>query len=464
MIYASGYYYICYSVISNPYSEKDYYSNFLFTILASATICAVDTFFLISGFLAAYNFIKHNSKIRNSTEESVSIAIPTIFMTYTHRLFRVLFAVAFLLFFSIYIAPYLGEGPIWNYWEVFTADCSTNWWAHLLFINNLYPTVFSQNGCMPWTWFIACDVQLFVVLIPLLVLTLRWRKLGVNIMIIAIITCLVCTGAQIFVGNYGGITPTLDYDYYSHVAVTPWARAPAYLLGAIFGVYYWEFIAHSKAKISSKYATIGARLFFFLKENNNFRYIFGYGLGFVLTSLCCFIPYFYNKALVNSTSDVGPSAVWSPLARALYGSLVHLLWPAGVLLAVIIPCLIGRAQLFSYLLGGEFWSFLSRLSYTTYLFYPYILTYIFLTTQIQYYILHYQIFVDACAFIVLSYAVAFVLSVTVELPPIIFERILNDQREVQKKVAYLKNPAFKPISAGKMMYEGKIEKAIMEDN
>ena len=53
--------------------------------------------------------------------------------------------------------PYIGNGPIWNYYGLLVAPCNSNWWTNILWINNLYPAEFDDK-CLPWTWFVPCYV------------------------------------------------------------------------------------------------------------------------------------------------------------------------------------------------------------------------------------------------------------------------------------------------------------------
>lgn len=76
---------------------------------------------------------------------------------------RLLPAYAFtLLFFWKVMVLFGGEGPrFFMYLE--STQCSKYWIPHLTFLNNLIPWS-SNDTCLPWTWYIANDMQFFLLL------------------------------------------------------------------------------------------------------------------------------------------------------------------------------------------------------------------------------------------------------------------------------------------------------------
>ena len=59
-----------------------------------------------------------------------------------------------------------GEGPMFFMYEQ-TTNCSKLWFWHLTFLNNIVPWG-EKDTCMPWTWYIANEMQ-FYLTIPLFV-------------------------------------------------------------------------------------------------------------------------------------------------------------------------------------------------------------------------------------------------------------------------------------------------------
>lgn len=66
----------------------------------------------------------------------------------------------FLILFASNIFPYLFTGPDKTVdWSLNTA-CQQEWWQHLLFITTLYQD--SKLKCVGWDWYLANDMQFFV--------------------------------------------------------------------------------------------------------------------------------------------------------------------------------------------------------------------------------------------------------------------------------------------------------------
>jgi peptidoglycan/LPS O-acetylase OafA/YrhL len=59
-----------------------------------------------------------------------------------------------------------GEGPLFFEFNNMN-NCEDNWLWHLLFVNNLIPWR-QRDTCMSWTWYLACEMQFFLIL-PVLV-------------------------------------------------------------------------------------------------------------------------------------------------------------------------------------------------------------------------------------------------------------------------------------------------------
>lgn len=43
-----------------------------------------------------------------------------------------------------------------------TSICEETWWSNLLYINNFYPADYKKQ-CVPWAWYLADDMQFFIV-------------------------------------------------------------------------------------------------------------------------------------------------------------------------------------------------------------------------------------------------------------------------------------------------------------
>lgn len=100
--------------------------------------------------------------------------------------------------------PYLGSGPIWNFYDTLVQPCQTNWWTNVLWVNNLYPAEFDDK-CLPWTWFVPCYVQLSLIVPPTLFLYKKVESKmmsGIILTSIAVLS-IILTFAFAFSTDYG---------------------------------------------------------------------------------------------------------------------------------------------------------------------------------------------------------------------------------------------------------------------
>lgn len=88
----------------------------------------VDTFFLMSGLLVAYNIMKVLDKSKGK------LNLP---MFYLHRYLRLTPTYAVLVAMGATMLSLLGNGPYWGVMETQEKYCRDNWWTNLLYINNV---------------------------------------------------------------------------------------------------------------------------------------------------------------------------------------------------------------------------------------------------------------------------------------------------------------------------------------
>lgn len=139
---------------------------------------AVDTFFVLSGFLGAHVLLRRPRLIG--------------WRAFVFRYLRLTPTLAFVLATYSTISPHLGSGPFWYKMGRAAEGCDAWWWTTLLYVNNVVPAHFPQQ-CMPWTWYLACDTQMFALMLPLLWLRTRQHRLARRAS--AVLCCLAILGA-----------------------------------------------------------------------------------------------------------------------------------------------------------------------------------------------------------------------------------------------------------------------------
>ena len=163
--------------------------RFSFSIITSA-FYAVDVFFFISGFMLNYSL--HRSLSSLSHKSNILLCkMKIIIICVIKRYIRLLPFYLFILFPITYVMPFITNGP--NYYNVnmFNKGCLKNFWKNLLYVNNVcndnqnnvYDKKILDSMCAMHCWYLACDMQFFIVCLIVLVLfnnmkNVKWIILG----------------------------------------------------------------------------------------------------------------------------------------------------------------------------------------------------------------------------------------------------------------------------------------------
>ncbi|XP_045537634.1 nose resistant to fluoxetine protein 6-like, partial [Papilio machaon] len=134
----------------NTKKVEDAYNSILYHILFDGTIL-VQTFFVISGCLLAYNLEMFTVK------EKLNWKI--IFKRTFARWQRFTPPYVIVLAFTMTLARFAGSGPLWHkivHSEV--QDCRRDGWLNMLYVNNYI----DRSQCMMHTWYLAADIHLSI--------------------------------------------------------------------------------------------------------------------------------------------------------------------------------------------------------------------------------------------------------------------------------------------------------------
>ena len=143
------------------------------------------------------------------------------------------------LFFWKFMPLFGGDGPAFFQYDSST-QCSQNWVWHFLFINNLIPWS-SPDNCMHWTWYVANDMQFFLLLPMLSTLYYSKRKVFYIAMGTIAILSLIFQMSVILAHKLSISYFTYRDEYWSIYYVKPYARICPYLLGVLSGCVYFTY-------------------------------------------------------------------------------------------------------------------------------------------------------------------------------------------------------------------------------
>jgi peptidoglycan/LPS O-acetylase OafA/YrhL len=347
---------------------------------------AVDTFFILSGFLTTAMLLP---TIRDaySGGQGYAGAARVGGVAVLHRAVRLLPVLIVMLLTYRYLLPALGSGPLWA-WTVrptqgypgqkdelaWGAVCDRWMWTNMLFINNLVPWEDNWNHmCAGWTWFLANDMQFFVLFVLLAVATAALPQVyffasWLALFVASCVAATVVSAQEHLIPFIDRVPPHNEPDtqrgsftdlYYSK----PWMRAPPFIVGIFLGM-AWIVYAGPKGAKSRPQVTIPQHV----------------GLAIIaaaaaVISFLMYIPATYYRwapppPLIHSSADYRPTSPWSVAAETVWTAWSRPLFSVAMA-AILGVCIFGGGGLVDAVLSWTLWQPLAKLTYAAYLFhYP----------------------------------------------------------------------------------------------
>uniref|UniRef100_A0A675B308 Acyltransferase 3 domain-containing protein n=1 Tax=Anopheles darlingi TaxID=43151 RepID=A0A675B308_ANODA len=154
-------------VPTQNYGELEGFLNH-YPLLAYITTNAilVQIFFTIGGYLLSVNFLRDT--------RTQSIDAQYVMKKVLNRLLRLLPVYWYFLLFSVSVNVRFDTNLSgFRLFTVENAFCRRNAWSNMLFINNL---AWPEEMCLIHTWYLAADLQLFLLALAVLVMVHRWPK------------------------------------------------------------------------------------------------------------------------------------------------------------------------------------------------------------------------------------------------------------------------------------------------
>ena len=192
---------------------------------------AVDAFFFLGGFFAAY--------VLYSKLKSMKFGVINYASIIFHRVLRILPLYIFIIMFYWKIAGYLGNGPLWGKFLEGAAGCDSGWWKNILFIESRYGNV---AVCVPWGWYLSNDFDMFLACPFIVWVYLKSPKLGTSL-VMALIAGSLALGLYYAIAYnvYAGLDISLNSAWTGHAYGNPLVRAPPYLVGVLLALLYRTF-------------------------------------------------------------------------------------------------------------------------------------------------------------------------------------------------------------------------------
>ena len=336
----------------NPVEAISWLKRFNF-MMVPAGFYAVDSFFLLSGFLAYWSLAKMLKP--ESIKSAKNFFVKILPMIYINRYIRLTAPYAPIILISLGLWPHLSNGPL--YQQTDDLNCQKNWWRNLLYINNFGH---ETEMCVGWSWYLAVDMQVFL-LMPFVVALFQidFKKIHwgwIASFTLIIIQC--CTAFGLTISDnlpsqplppYGSpeAIAAKDYnDYFRIVYVTPWCRLGPYVVGVMF------------AHLGKTQSTFIKRRILNNRILTTIIWILDLGVFFALI---------FGQQGFLAGNYVNPS--W---ADGIYNAIGRTGW--GIALGwILIACMFEKAGFIAHFLRWPVWGVFARLSYVAYLLHPFIL-------------------------------------------------------------------------------------------
>ncbi|BFF99902.1 nose resistant to fluoxetine protein 6 [Drosophila madeirensis] len=299
-----------------------------YSMLIQYGVYSVDTFFFLSGLLLVVIALRTMERTKGK------LNIP---MMYLHRYLRLTPVLALAILIYMKILPISGDGPLYGSvtFDNYTI-CEETWYWSLLYVQN-YAT---NTICLGHSWYLAVDMQLYIISPLLLIALYKWGKKGAA----AILVLMLLLAAGLFITMVIGKHSIFSHtsDAMPRIYFSTHTRASPYLVGILFGYFL--------------HANRGGAV----KLNRTVVFL-GWLISLALLFTCFFSLYGYhnnNKAL--------------PIVNEAFNlTLTRIAWPLG-LCWVVFACMHGYGGLANSFLASPLWQPLSKLSYSAYIFHMFI--------------------------------------------------------------------------------------------
>lgn len=382
--------------LDNAFYAETFIQRFTFQSIVNGTF-SVDSFFFLSGLLVAYlalNEIHEKGKLN------------WIYFV-LHRYWRLTPLYLFVILYFAFLTTFTVSGPLkffmrqGPYEESFDA-CKKYWWTNILYINNMYPNYGNLGTtCLGWGWYLANDMQFYLVFGPIfIILFSRFKRLSVVVAVFFILAGVVIRA--IFVWYYGlyGIngqpTKHVDDPWAKNGTLygRPYARWSVYIVGMLTG--YVLSVTKNQIRIHRVVA-----LFCWCSA--------------IATGLAVVYGQYYYYHHPNTHMTLTASVFYTSISRTAWA--LCLSW-------VVLACVSGNGGPVKEILSWKFWAPLGRLTYSAYLVHPIVMYTFYFNLRETLHASDLLMIYFFLGHLVISYAVAFIVSMLVEAPMIQLEKLL----------------------------------------
>ncbi|KAJ0180859.1 hypothetical protein K1T71_002944, partial [Dendrolimus kikuchii] len=366
--------------------------SFGFQLILGA-VYSVDTFFCLGGMLVTFLYFRTNAKgklnVLTKGRRKLTSGVLQFLGLMGYRFARLTAPYLFMLGVVEVTMKWFASNAVFEPPALDHHTCPKYWWRNLLYINTLFPV---EQMCMLWSWYLSDDTQFYAVSAMLLILSTSHFKLSVSLTGLFFVSSMATTG---YVSWSSEDIPNSEdpFTQFDKIYDKPWTRLGPYLVGMLTG--WILFKTNLKIRMNRKYAWLGWA---------------------VCTATLLFLIFgLYRTELT----------VWG---AALYSALSHSLW-AACIGWIIIACSTGHGGWIRPLLSAPVLYPFSRVTYCAYLVHPVVLRYVAMHLTHPIHLGEILVTVLFLGLTMVSYFVAFLISVAFEAPVVTMLKILSPQKK-----------------------------------
>ncbi len=377
--------------IDNPEETLDYLSQFSKAHLYNATL-SVDVFFFLSGFMVCFVLLG-------------SIATRLSWKLYLHRLIRLYPTMIVSYVAYCYILPLFADGPrFYHLKREVNHECPALAPYIFSFMYSFKPT---DYNCVGWVWYIANDMQFFVIAPPVIYLLYKYPRAGIATILLvlagtSVATCVVASAKDISssVNRYN----VAYSDYYYPM---PYSRIQPYLIGILCAYWYIDSKRNNKVESGGSFVevkTLSRRFAEFLGKTLWARLV-----CYVAGAAGCFglihAQYWINKYVKDYPR-------WVDLLYLVGGRSAFVI----AVFLLCLPALVGKGRLLKALLANNMMGILSKLTYGVYMMHQVALEYYIVSQHVSSHTSYDRVWFWFCSLATIGYISAVFLFVFIEMP------------------------------------------------
>lgn len=370
----------------------------------------VDSFFTISGILAAYLIFRGDiSKLR--TKHWIIFTI--------HRYWRLTPIYLLIYWYTKSVGQLMKTGPLWDYGTAAQSPrlhCSQESW--LIALLHLSDFKSPKNHCVPFAWFTANSLKFWLVTPFFLIMIAKSMRQGYRITLGAIVANIMLVFVLAFTSSVD-IKSVMEFKPESadnmlntmgQVYTRPYSRIGAYLVGLLAG--------HIIYRIDAGQLEI--------KISKNTK---------ILVWTLCSATIMVLTFLFKLTNYVKIEEAALPLVFSIASGLMRPMW-ALITCLFIYALSIGHARWISSFLTANFWRYCVKLSFCAYLIQGEVIASMSLSHIDSPVYTYGDLILDTIVNIVLTITVSFIVLLLIEYPLIGIEELILPVKRIDKRTTH----------------------------